>query len=143
MKVIVVKPLKEPELKDIGCTLKDMQDVVGGYIESVYPWTDNVALVCDEEAKLKGSLPNRALRNKDGDVYDIICGTFFIAGLGEEDFTDVPEELVAKYLSRFECTEEFVRIGNTVYMSAYKGGKCVRFMDEIFGARPNKKRRSR
>ena len=132
MKVIVVKPMKKPVVKDIGNTLKDMQAVVDGYIEVVYPFEDKVAIVCDEEAKLTGKLPNRVLRDSNYRVYDILCGTFFICGIGEDDFTDIPEELVAKYMDRFECTEEFSRIGKCVFMSAYKEGKCVRFMDEIF-----------
>lgn len=143
MKIIDVEPGKKPYVKDIEQTLKAMQETVGGYIEAVYPWDDPVALVCDEEGKLTGKQANRCLRNEDGRVVDIMCGTFFIAGLGEEDFTDVPEALTAKYLDMFAPVEEFIRIGGSVFVSAYKDGKCVRFMDEVVSGRKTRSRKAK
>jgi len=143
MKIIVVEPGKTPYKKDIEQTLKAMQETVGGYIEAVYPWDDPVALVCDEEGKLTGKQANRCLRDKDGRVVDIMCGTFFLAGIGEEDFTDIPGELEAKYLSKFEPVEEFIRIGGSVFVSAYKDGKCVRFMEEIISGKKTRSRKAK
>ncbi len=137
MKVIVVEPMKEPVVKDIGNTLEDMQAVVDGPIEAIYPFDDEVAIVCNEEAKLTGKRANRCLHDPSdySCIVDILCGTFFICGLGEEDFTDIPESLEAKYLDMFECTEEFRKIGNSIFLTAYKGEKCVKFMREIFPGR--------
>lgn len=132
MKAIVVEPFKKGYVKDIEVGLESLQKEVGGYIEAVYPFDDEVAIVCDEEAKLKGKQANRALRGEDGHVYDIICGTFLILGLGEEDFTDVPDELVQKYLDMYEPHDEFLKLGRKIYISTYKdNGKCLRFMQEI------------
>lgn len=132
MQVIVVEPFKAAYTKDIEGSLESMQALVGGYIEAVYPFEDEVAIVCDEEAKLTGKQANRALTDERGRVYDIICGTFFIAGLGEEDFTDVPEALVDKYLDMYKAHDEFIRIGRKVYMSKYlDSGKCIKFMEEV------------
>lgn len=132
MKVIVVEPFKKGYVKDIEGGLESLQKEVGGYIEAVYPFEDMVALVCDEEAKLKGSQPNRALRLDNGRVYDIVCGKFLILGLGEDDFTDVPEELMQKYLDMYEPHDEFIKLGRKVFLSTYKdNGKCLKFMEEI------------
>ena len=132
MQIIVVEPFKAAYTKDIEGSLESMQELVGGYIEAVYPFEDEVAIVCDEEAKLTGKRANRALTDERGRVYDIICGTFFIAGLGEEDFTDVPEELVSKYLDMYKAHDEFVKVGRKVYRSQYlDSGKCIKFMEEV------------
>lgn len=132
MKAIVVEPFKKGYVKDIDGGLESLQKEVGGYIEAVYPFEDMVALVCDEEAKLKGSQPNRVLRGEDGRVYDIVCGKFLILGLGEDDFTDVPEELMQKYLDMYEPHDEFLKLGRKVFLSTYKdNGKCLKFMEEI------------
>lgn len=43
MKVLVIESGKQPVVKEIGNTLKDMQRMVGGYIQAYYPWMDEVA----------------------------------------------------------------------------------------------------
>ena len=50
MKVLVVEPLKECYAKEIG-GLEEMQALVGGYIQAVYPFEDPEAVVCNEEGK--------------------------------------------------------------------------------------------
>lgn len=106
--VIRVEPLKAPELITIDSTLEALQKEVGGYIEAVYPFEDPVAIICNEEGKLEGLHLNRALRDEDGHVYDIIAGTFLIVGLGEENFTDIGE-FKEKYIKLFEKIEMWLR----------------------------------
>ena len=53
---------------------------VGGPIQAIYPFPEPVALICHEEGKLLGLPLNRALRDKDGEIYDIIAGPFFLCG---------------------------------------------------------------
>ena len=57
---------------------------VGGCIEAIYPYEDPVALVCNEEGKLEGLPLNRALRDEDGDIYDVVAGTFMVVGLTDD-----------------------------------------------------------
>lgn len=45
--------------------LNSLQQVVGGYIEAVYPYDDPVAIVCHEEGKLIGLPLNRKLEDYD------------------------------------------------------------------------------
>ena len=40
MKVIIVKPFTQPYTKEIKGDLRSMQEIVGGYIEAVYPFDD-------------------------------------------------------------------------------------------------------
>ena len=105
MNVLMVEPGKAPYETQIGDDLQSMQAFVGGYIQAVYPFEQPVALVCCESGKLDGLPLNRALRDPDGDIYDIIAGNFFIVGLGESDFTDLPHELA----EQFRQPEMFLR----------------------------------
>ena len=114
MNVLMVEPGKAPYETQIGDDLRSMQAAVGGYIQAVYPFEQPVALVCRESGKLDGLTLNRALRDSDGDIYDIIAGTFFIAGLGESDFTDLPHELAEQFAERFRQPEMFMRVDGKI-----------------------------
>ena len=101
MNVLMVEPGKAPYETQIGDDLQSMQALVGGYIQAVYPFEQPVALVCRESGKLDGLPLNRALRDSDGDIYDIVAGNFFIVGLGQNDFTDLPHELAEQFAEQF------------------------------------------
>ncbi len=105
MHILIIEPGKHPREADIENSLESLQKTVGGYIEALYPYEDRIAIVCDEEAKLKSDTQwNRMLP----ECRDIIKGTFFICGLGEEDFTDIPPEMAEKYKKRFWNIEHFI-----------------------------------
>ena len=93
MKILIVEPERHPRIAEIPHTLEAMQQTVGGYIEITYPWRDPIALVCDEEGMLKQLPFNRLVAPQSA-----IFGTFFLCGIGEEDLTDLPEELADKYM---------------------------------------------
>ena len=79
-----------------------------------YPFEQPVALVCCESGKLDGLTLNRALRDADGDIYDIVAGRFFIVGLGQNDFTDLPHELAEQFAERFRQPEMFMRVDGKI-----------------------------
>ncbi len=117
MKAIIVEPDARPRVADIQSDLRSLRAIVGrnsGHIEGVYPFEDNVGIICNEEGKLLGLPLNRALRNDNGDIYDIICGNFIIAGLTEEDFGDLTDEQVEKYTQMFYKKEMFIRKGQRI-----------------------------
>ena len=70
--------------------------------------------VCCESGKLDGLPLNRALRDADGDIYDIVAGNFFIVGLGQNDFTDLPHELAEQFAERFRQPEMFMRVDGKI-----------------------------
>lgn len=53
MQALIVEPMKPPYVKEIGEELEDLQHEVGGYIEAIYPFEDEVAIICNEEGKDK------------------------------------------------------------------------------------------
>ena len=101
MKVLVVEPQKPCRVQEID-GLAAMQRIVGGDIEAVYPFQEPVALVCNSEGKLLGLPMNRPLLDKDYLPYDIIRGTFFVAGLGQEDFISLTDEQIQRYKSLYD-----------------------------------------
>ena len=102
IRVLVVEPMKPCEVREIPDTLEAMQALVGGHIQAVYPFRDEVALVCNEEGKNLGLPLNRPLTNDRGIPYDMICGTFFLAGLGAEDFISLTEEQLRKFSALYD-----------------------------------------
>ena len=81
--------------------LEEMQAVVGGWIEAIYPYEEEVAIVCNEEGLINGLPFNRRVPGGYGGVF----GTFFICGLGEEDFCSLPAELVERFKSEYQNSE--------------------------------------
>ena len=101
MKVLVVEPQKPCRVQEIE-SLADMQQLVGGDIEAVYPFQELVAVVCNADGKALGLPMNRPLLDKDYLPYDIIRGTFFITGLGQEDFISLTDEQIQRYKSLYD-----------------------------------------
>ncbi|MBD5160803.1 MAG: DUF3846 domain-containing protein [Oscillibacter sp.] len=109
MRILVVEPECRPELREIDGSLESMQEIVGGLIQPVYPFDDPVALVCNDEGKLMNLPANRGLRDEDGRVCDIVCGTFFLCGVpGDSDyFASLTPEQIKRYEERFHTPEMF------------------------------------
>ena len=114
IEVLMVEPGQYPRVERIGSDLASLQKAVDGYIQAVYPYDDPVALICGEEAKLEGKPLNRALRDGDGDIYDIVAGKFFLCGLGDENFASLPKELQQKYEEKFRQPEAFLKMGSKI-----------------------------
>lgn len=114
MTVIACHPGKTAQVIEIDGSLEGMQKFVGGYIEAVYPFSDPVAIVCNEEGKINRMALNRAVYGETGEMIDIIAGPMFICSLGEENFTSIQGELLEKYMDKFKHPEVFVKIGNDI-----------------------------
>ena len=104
IRVLLVEPMKKPRLVTVEHTLEELQKLVGGNIEVTYPWEDEVGLISCDDAKFNGSSPNRCLED-----YDVIYGTFFLAGLTEDNFGDISDELAEKFAKKFAYPEAFLR----------------------------------
>ena len=100
MDVLVVEPGYAPYEKSIN-GLDEMQATVGGLIQAIYPYEDQVALVCNEEGLLLGLDFNRSVPGG----YGGIVGTFFICGLGEEDFCSLTPQQMEKYRKEYHNAE--------------------------------------
>ena len=116
MLVLIVEPKKIPYTREISDTLKSKQSIVGGTIQVVYPFNEEVALVCNDEGKFLGLPANRGLRGENGTLYDIVCGTFFLCGApaDSERFTSLTPEQVERYQQRFHTPELFLNVDGQI-----------------------------
>ncbi len=109
MNVLVVEPGMAPYEKEIN-GLKEMQATVGGLITAIYPYKEQVALVCNDEGINLGMEFNRSVGNGYGGVF----GTFFVCGLGEEDFCSLSPEQMDRFKKEFHQAEILIAAkGNT------------------------------
>lgn len=104
MKIVLVEPGKEAREAEITGSLQEIQKLVDGTFQVMYPWEDLVALVSNDEAKLIGMPFNRVLED-----YDVIAGPFFICGIEGDHFCSLTEEQAKTYLEKFRQPEMFYR----------------------------------
>ena len=76
--VIMVEPMRPPGIVSMRDNTKAMQEAVGGEIEEYMPFDDDIAIVCNQEGKHLGLPLNRTIRDENGEIIDVIAGTFFI-----------------------------------------------------------------
>lgn len=112
---------------EIEDSLEAMQRVVGGDIEEFMPYEEEIAIICNEEGKMNGMLPNRAIYSepegaKGREMVDIIFGQFFIcyAPAESEKFLSLPKELAQKYGAQFKLPERFFKQGDNIIAVSYK-----------------------
>jgi len=121
IKVLLIKPNARPEVAYIGTELEDMQAVVGGDIQEYQPFDDEAAIVCNDEGKVNGLL-NRAIYSRNGEMVDIVAGTFFIcdAPIASETFMSLSDEQIKKYEKMFRDPERFFKVGNEIKVQKIK-----------------------
>lgn len=117
IKVIIVEPGKPAYLKEIKDELEAYQEIVGGLIELVYPFDDDVLLIDNEEGKLMNLPLNRKIKEISSPLNellwagwnpDIIQGTFLLVQDDNEGgFKSLSPEQIEKYLKRFAIPEEY------------------------------------
>jgi len=100
MNVLVVEPGVAPYEKKIK-GLHEMQETVGGLIQAIYPFQESVAVVCNEEGLLLNLPFNRSMDGGYGGVF----GTFFVCGLGHDDFCSLTPEQMEAYKAKFHHAE--------------------------------------
>ena len=121
MQVVIVEPEKKPFVQNIDDTLTSMQQIVGGTIQAVYPFEEPVALICNDEGKLLNLPLNRALRDSNGAIYDIVAGTFFLctAPVDSDRFESLTDEQSQTCLERFAMPERFIRVNGDIFVLPY------------------------
>ena len=104
MKVVLVESGKTAKITEIGESLKELQEIVGGPIE-VIPFEDAL-IVANEEGKIRELALNRAIKNGN-EVADVIAGTFFICRENEGDFASLDDGEAAYFKHVFYYPEVF------------------------------------
>lgn len=132
IKVLVVEPMKAPYEKEIEDGLASLQHEVGGMIQAIYPFEEEVAIICNDEGKLEGLPLNRALRDQNEEVYDILAGTFLVTGLTEDSFGSLSEEHMKKFSEYYAKPEIFVNFdGHIIAVPFDQTPPAVPTIDEV------------
>lgn len=84
IKVIMCPADRAPYVTNIENTLRNMQNIVGGYIEARAISTDVVA-VFNEEGRIRGLPENMSF------CFPGHCGDIFMCGVDGDEFADIPE----------------------------------------------------
>ncbi len=93
IKVLMKRPDSHWYVTNVSNTLKNLQNLVGGYIETVTLLTPQAGrkgpvIICNEEGKLRGLPYNCTIFGED------FVGTILIAGVDGEEFGDLTDEQV-------------------------------------------------
>ncbi len=108
IRALLVEPQKKPRKIELARNPHAFKDAVGGELAKWSPYGNDMALVFDEEAKCTGRPYNRALRDDDGKVFEVIGGTFVVVGLTDGKVTSLTDDVAAKYMEHFKTTERFL-----------------------------------
>ena len=139
IRVIVCRPMEKAEVIEINDDLRSMQETVGGMIEEYTPFYDendprveDVAIICDDEGKMKRRQMNRAIQDENGKVLDIIAGPFFIcyAPIESEKFLSLPKDLEEKFRKKFELPEIFFQGKDGIFAEKYEPGPASKPKDQ-------------
>ena len=107
LKALFFLPGAESLVVNIRKDLESLQQAVGGLIEVYYPFDDDVCVICNDEGKINGMMPNRGVY-VDNELADVIFGPFLIVGEGEADFESLTSEQLEKYYNMFRRPEIIV-----------------------------------
>ena len=122
IRVVLLEPGKLARVADIDSSLEGLQKTVGGWIEAVYPFEEEVCVVCNEEGKINRMPLNRAIRY-EGQITDIIAGPCFICSCDKASFGSLSEAQQEKYLKMFKYPERFLKVNNQVAAFSYNPQK--------------------
>ena len=122
IRVVLLEPGKLARVADIDSSLEGMQKTVNGWIEAVYPFEEEVCIICNEEGKLNGMPLNRAIRC-EGQITDIIAGPCFVCSCDKASFGSLTEAQQQKYLKLFKYPEHFLKINDQIAAFPYNPQK--------------------
>lgn len=120
IQVLLLEPGKEAKVVEIRNDLVSMQKVVGGLIEAIYPFEEMVCLICNEEGKIQGLSPNRALYGENGEIMDVVCGTAFLCDCSGEKFGSLNQEQIAHHLRLFRYPLMFLGMDGKIFAVPYE-----------------------
>lgn len=86
IRAIVKAPHCSPAYRMVCNELRDLQDIVNGFIECYHTTIHDkpVVIICNEEGRLNGMQPNCILGG------ELFVGPIIIVGMDGDEFDDVP-----------------------------------------------------
>lgn len=104
---LIVEPGKVPYLKKINADIPSFVNIVGDRIFlSLYPYFQEPVVIL---VPTKGK-PNRALKDDDGHIRDVLMGTFMIVGKEDRKFTSIAPKYIERFKEKFRVPDAFEEI---------------------------------
>jgi len=125
LNVVMCEIGKEARVETIEHTLEGMQKIVEGNIE-MFDIEEDITIVCNEEGKILGLPLNRAVRDENEQIIEVIAGNFFIVGVNDEGETiSLSKEKCKSLIEKFKYPESFYIENNEV--------KAITFRTDLNG----------
>ena len=103
--VVIVPPFMKPYKRNVKLNLESLQKIVEGGIETTCDdGLHDMLIVCNNENKLSNLKFNRTIRQ--GEYRDYIFGTFFVCGMGTDDFCSLTDEQAERAIKRFSVQKK-------------------------------------
>lgn len=99
MRVIYKAPGEAPRTMVVPNDLHTLQNLVGGYIETV-TLAEDVVIICDEEGRLKDYPDNCEI----GGI--MFVGTILIVGADGDEFVSCPDDVIEEFAGTDEYCYE-------------------------------------
>ena len=110
IRIVVAEPGKLPAVSFITDSLKEMQRIVGGYIELFETTESGIDLFCNDEGKLIHLECNRFFP----ELQDIVCGPIIAIGHDDEDASvSLTDEQVQEAIRMFTVQYPPARFART------------------------------
>lgn len=137
MKVVLVEAGRTARVAEIDESLEGMQKIVGGLIQCL-PYKGGL-IICNDEGKLMNLPLNRALYNEEGNIFDIISGTFFVCKEDEygDGFSSLDEDEIEYYKHLFYYPE-IVTVNKDGIMVTAIGNQQKTFSVPLYGSDDNR-----
>jgi len=119
IRVVLLEPHQMAKTVEIENTLEGLQSVVKGDIEPFYPFEEEVCIICNDEGKINGMEPNRAVYDDDHNMVDVIFGPCFICDCRGENFGSLSKEQIEKYTDMFRRPEYIFKSGGEIQAVPY------------------------
>ena len=119
IRVVLLEPHQMARTVEVKNTLEDLQALVKGNIEPFYPFAEEVCFICNDEGKINGMEPNRAINDEDHNMIDVLFGPGFICGCGGENFGSLSDEQIERYTEMFKRPEYIFKAGGEIQAVPY------------------------
>ena len=119
IRVVLLEPHQMAKTVEVKNTLEGLQALVKGDIEPFYPFEEEVCFICNDEGKINGMEPNRAIYDEDHNMIDVLFGPGFICSCGGEDFGSLSDEQIEKYTEMFKRPEYIFKAGGEIQAVPY------------------------
>ena len=107
MKAILIEPHAAPIELEIENNGGSFREYLGGPVERFCPFDDKVVLYRSVYGKMLNMPFNRAIRNEQGDIIELIAGSFLILGVDDQsNLVGLSDSLASKYLEIFREPEK-------------------------------------